>query len=277
MGTAGYPVDEERIEMNQGLPGHEPGDAAATDESGLAERLIRDEFSDPAPAQRARSHREAKHAVAAETSSVAQADGAGADPGAHTGTDDAAGALWDETAKVRVVEVGPPAADDTIVLAAPIIHEEFTQPKRAPKSRSHRAGMLAGLGVVGVLLVVLVVFAPGGSKPRLPAQSVHDVSPISASGPKTAAATTPTTAVATTTPPAPASTTTTPPKPGGTITTYISYTEVPGSTTPAQTVTPATTASAPPPTTAPPQTTTTTTPPPTTTTPTTHCLLIFCS
>lgn len=264
--------------MNQGLPGHQPGDAAATDESGLAERLIRDEFSDPAPAHRARSHREAKHAAQAETSSVAQADGAGADPGADTGTDDAAGALWDETAKVPAVEVGPPAADDTIVLAAPIIHEEFTQPKRAPKSRSHRAGMLAGLGVVGVLLVVLVVFAPGGSKPRLPAQSVHDVSPISASGPKTAAATTPTTAVATTPSSAPAaSTTTTPPKPGGTITTYISYTEVPGSTTPVQTVTPATTASAPPPTTAPPQTTTTTTPPPTTTTPTTHCLLIFCS
>jgi hypothetical protein len=272
-GTTGNPVDEERIEMNQRASGPEPGDTAATDESGLAERLIRDEFSDLAPAHRARSHREAKHAAESETSSVAQADG--------NGVDGTFVAFSDDTAKVPVVEVGPPAADDTIVMGAPIIHEEFAQPKRAPKLRSHRAGMLAGLGVVGALLVVLVVFAPGGSKPRLPAQSVHDVSPISASGPRTAAATTPTTAAPTTTSSAPAaSTTTTPaPKPGGTITTYISYTEVPGSTTPAQTVTPATTASAPPQTTAPPPTTTTTTapPPPTTTTPTTHCLLIFCS
>jgi hypothetical protein len=268
-------VDEERIEMNQGASGHEPGDTAATDESGLAERLIRDEFSDPAPAPRARSPRAVKHAAAVETSSLAQADGSAADSGPPTSTDGAAVAFSDETAKVPVVEVGPPGADDTIVLAAPIIHEEFAQPKSAPNSRSYRTGMLAGLGVVGALLVVLVVFAPGGSKPRLPAQSVHDVSPISASGPKTAAATTPTTAAPTTPSSAPAaSTTTTPPKAGGTITTYISYSEVPGSTTPAQTVTPATTASAPPQTTAPPPTTTTTTaPPPTTTTTAPRCLL----
>ncbi len=69
--------------------------------------------------------------------------------------------------------------------AAPIIHEEFVAAQSAADSRSHRTGMLAGLAVVGALLVVLVVLAPGGSKPRLPAQSVHDVSPISASGPKT--------------------------------------------------------------------------------------------
>ena len=263
--------------MNQGAPGHEPGDTAATDESGLAERLIRDEFSDPAPAHRARSHREAKHAAESGTSSSAQADGAGA----ASPTVGAAASFSDDTAQVPVVEVGPPGADDTIVMGAPIIHEEFAQPKRPSKSRSHRTGMLAGLGVVGALLVVLVVFAPGGSKPKLPAQSVHDVSPISASGPRTAAATTPTTAAPSTTSstaPAP-SPPTTPPNKSETISTIITYTVVPGSTVPVETVTPATTASAPPQTTAPPPTTTTTAPPPppTTTTPTTHCLLIFCS
>ncbi len=273
MGTAGYPVDEERIEMNQGESGRGPGDAAATDESGLAERLIRDEFSDPAPTHRARPQREARHAAAAGASSPAPTNGAEVDPSVPAATFGAVAASSDETAQVPVVKVGPPAADDTIVMGAPIIHEEFVQPRRASKGRSHRAGMLAGLGVVGALLVVLVVFAPGGSKPKLPAQSVHDVSPISASGPKTAAATTPTTAASTTTSSAPAtSTTTIPPRPGGTITTYISYTEVPGSTVPAQTVTPATTASAPPQTTAPP-TTTTTSPPTTTTTTAPRCLL----
>jgi hypothetical protein len=276
VGTTGYPVDEERIEMNQGESGRGPGDAAATDESGLAERLIRDEFSEPASTHRDRPQRVPRHAAAA---SVAPTHGAEVDPSGPASTNGAAASSADETAQVPVVGVGAAAADDTIVLGAPIIHEEFVPPKRASKGRSHRAGMLAGLGVVGALLVVLVVFAPGGSKPRLPAQSVHDVSPISASGPKTAAATTPTTAAQTTTPTTAApSTTTIPPRPGGTITTYISYTEVPGSTVPAQTVTPATTASAPPQTTAPPSTTTTTSPPQTTTTTTApRCLLgILC-
>jgi hypothetical protein len=264
--------------MNQGQSGHEPGDAALSGEPGLAERLIRDEFSEPAPPARGRFHREAKNGAQAGAVSPANEVAAAPEPGLQTGTSVEPAPFSDETAKVPAVEVGPPAADDTIVLAAPIIHEEFVQPKRAPKARSHRTGMLAGLGVVGALLVVLVVFAPGGSKPRLPAQSVHDVSPITASGPKTAAATTPTTAASTTTSSAPAaSTTTTPPRQGETITTYISYTEVPGSTTPVETVTPAaatttpTTAASPPPTTA---VTTTTLPPVTTTT---HCFLILCN
>lgn len=252
--------------MNQGTSGHGPGDTAATEESGLAERLIRDEFPDPAPAHRVRSRRDTKHAAGDEAATPGDANGTDAGLVAASGT---MAASPEDTAQVPVVEVGPSEADDTIVLGAPIIHDEFVPPRRASKSRSHRTGMLAGLGVVGALLVVLVVFAPGGSKPRLPAQSVHDVSPISASGPKTAAATTPTTAAAssTTTSTAPASSpTTTPSSKGETITTYITYTEVPGSTVPVETVTPATTASAPPQTTAPPATTTTTAPPQTTTT-----------
>lgn len=264
--------------MNQGASGREPGDTAATDESGLAERLIRDEFSEPAPAHRARAHGATKNGEAA-AASQANGAGAGVGPAPDTGTDYVA-AFSDDTAQVPVIETSPTTADDTIVMAAPIIHEEFTPPKRAAKSRSHRAGMLAGLGVVGAILVVLVVFAPGGSKPKLPAQSVHDVSPISASGPKTAAATTPTTAAPTTTAPsAPAaSPTTSPPSKGETISTIVTYTVVPGSTTPAQTVTPPATSAAPQ-TTAPPQTTTTTTapPPPTTTTTAPHCILILCS
>ncbi len=98
--------------------------------------------------------------------------------------------------------------------------------------------MLAGLGVVGALLVVLVVFAPGSGQPRLPVQSVHDVSPITASGPKTEAATTPTTAAPSTTSSAPAASTTTTPRQqqGETITTFVTYSRVPG-TTPAQTPT----------------------------------------
>jgi cytoskeletal protein RodZ len=177
------------------------------------------------------------------------------------------------TAEIPVVasEVAP--WDETIVVSAPAIHEAFVEPRRQrPRSRSHRVGMLAGLGVVGALLAVLLVFAPGGSKPRLPAQSVHDVSPIAASGPRTDAATTPSTAAPTTTSSAPAAPTTTQPHQSETITTFVTYTLVPGTATPATTAPPATTP------TAPPATTTTTTPPTTTTTtaPPQHCLLGLC-
>jgi len=39
------------------------------------------------------------------------------------------------------------------------------------RARSQRAGVLGGLAAVGLLLAVLVLVAPGGSKPRLPARA----------------------------------------------------------------------------------------------------------
>ncbi|HWD56603.1 MAG TPA: hypothetical protein VG346_15875 [Acidimicrobiales bacterium] len=249
--------------MSEELSGLEPDDTAAPADPGVAERLIREEFSDTLPAHRVRFHREHKEDAASASG------GAAAEAAVGDGLEAAA---THRTAKVPRVGSEPPSAEETIAVSTAAIHEAFAEPKRQPRSRSHRGGMLAGLGVVGVLLAVLVLLAPGGSKPRLPAQSVHDVSPLTASGPKTDAATTPSTAAPTTTSSAPTSTTTTPqPHQGETITTFITYTLVPGAT---PTVAPATAPSATA-TTAPPATTTTTSPPQTTTTTTRTCLLIF--
>lgn len=232
--------------MDEQVTGLLSGEAAAPEESGLAERLIREEFAETTHAHRAWFQR-------AELASV-----------------------FDETAQVPIVAAAP--ADHMPVTDPGAIHEEFAEPSRPPRFRSHRAGMLAGLGVVGALLAVLVLLAPGSGKPRLPAQSVHDVSPISASGPKTEAATTPSTAApSSTTSSAPVSaTTTTPAHQGVTTPSTVTYVYLPGTTTPA--ATPTTSAPAATPTTSPPPpptTTTTTTTPPTTTT---SCLLgIVCN
>lgn len=238
--------------MDEEVTGLLAREAAAPEESRLADRLIHDEFAQATHAHRARFHRD------------------GTVP-------DSAGVL-DETAPVPVVAATAAAGE-----SLKTIHEEFAEPARPPRFRSHRAGMLAGLAVVGALLAVLVLLAPGSGKPRLPAQSVHDVSPISASGPKTAAATTPSTAAPSTTSSAPGSTTTTTvqaqPHQSVTPPTTVTYVYQPGTTSaPAETVT--TSAPAATPTTSPPPpaptTTTTTTAPPTTTS-TTSCLLVICN
>ena len=139
----------------------------------------------------------------------------------------------DKTAPVAVVGAAAAAGEAPAATGA-VIHEEFAAP-RPPRSRSHRTGMLAGLGVVGALLAVLVVLSPGSGQPRLPQQSVHDVSPIAASGPKTAAATAPpaalpstTTSTSTSTP----STPTTQPHRSQTVGTTVTYVYSPGTTTP---------------------------------------------
>lgn len=245
--------------MDEHVTGRQPGEAAAPEEPGLAERLMNDEFADAAPSRRTRLHRDAK---SARRDASLAADGG-------------RGVAFEETAQIPVV--GTPASTR--------IHEVFAEPARPPRSRSHRAGMLAGLGVVGVLLAALVLLAPGSGKPRLPAQSVHDVSPISASGPKTAAATAPPPpAASSTTSSAVGPSTTTPqPQPHQTVTapSTVTYVYLPGSTTPD--TTPATTAgaatttptTAPPP---PPAPTTTTTSPPTTTSTTVQCFLgVICN
>jgi hypothetical protein len=266
--------------MSEKFSGLEPDDAAATD-AGLAERLIRDEFSEAAPAHHTWFHREAKaEATGAGESLGEEAAGSGVASGDEALVDRGLVPVAHETAEVPVVASDSPWTDETIVVSAAAIHEAFvepTRPPRPPRSRSHRAGMLAGLAVVGALLALLVVLAPGGSKPRLPAQSVHDVSPVAASGPKTDAATTPSTSAPTTTSSAPAASTTSTPsqRQGETITTFITYSLVPGTPAVAPTTAPAATTP-----TAPADTTTTTAPPPPTTTPTTapkHCLLgILC-
>jgi hypothetical protein len=222
--------------MDEQLTGPGSGEAAAPEESGLAERLIREEFGAPT-------------SVFAETAPVPVVAAA--------------------TAEAAV----PEAAHGSI-------HEEFAEPVRPSPLRSHRTGMLAGLGVVGALLAVLVLLSPGSGQPRLPVQSVHDVSPITASGPKTAAATVlpaalPSTTSSTTTP-------TTQPRRSETVPTTVTYVVTPGTSTPAPAPAPAspptTGAPAPPPTTAPPPPTTTPTTSPPTTTPTTHCVLgILCN
>ncbi len=247
--------------MSEEWSGPEPDDLAAPADPGVAERLIRDEFSDASAARRTRFHRETKESVVGGLDER-DVPGVAAEARSADAPHEAVGPVFDATAEVPVVAVGAAA-----------IHEAFVEPRRAPRSRSHRGGMLAGLGVVGALLAVLVVLAPGGSKPRLPAQSVHDVSPITASGPKTDAATPPSTVAPSTTSSAPASTTTTPqPRQSGTITTFITYSLVPGATpavAPATAPTETTTTVA-------PQTTTTTAPPQTTTTTTTkkNCFLV---
>ena len=70
-------------------------------------------------------------------------------------------------------------------------HDELDEAASEQRPESHRRGRLGGLAVIGVLLAVLVALSPGGSTPRLPAQTVHDVGPVLTVGPKTAAATTP--------------------------------------------------------------------------------------
>jgi hypothetical protein len=247
--------------MSEKWSGHGPDDLAAPADTGVAERLIREEFSDASPAHRTWFHREGKEAVAGAPND-GDVPGLAAQARSAEAPHDAVVPVVHATAEVPAVTPDQPPTDATIAIGAVAIHEAFVEPKRPPRSRSHRGGMLAGLGVVGALLAVLVVLAPGGSKPRLPAQSVHDVSPITASGPKTDAATVPPTAVPTTTSSAPASTTTTPHQ-SETITTFITYSLVPG-VTPAVAPSPAAPAATT--TTAPPTTTTTTSPPSTTTT-----------
>jgi hypothetical protein len=180
--------------------------------------------------------------------------------------------VLDKTAPVPVVGAAAPAGEGLVATGA-AIHEEFAAPVRPPRSRSHRTGMLAGLGVVGALLAVLVLLSPGSSQPRLPQQSVHDVSPIAASGPKTAAATVlPTAVPSTTTSTSAPSTPTTQPHRSQTVPTAVTDVYLPGTTTPPPT--PTTSAPAPAPSTAPPPPpTTTTTAPPTTTTTAKHCIL----
>jgi hypothetical protein len=213
--------------MDEQLTGHTSGEAAPPEESGLAERLIREEFGAPT-------------------------------------------SVFAETAPVPVVASATPAGDASVAAGA-AIHEEFVEPDQPSPSRNHRTGMLAGLGVVGILLAVLVMLSPGSGQPRLPVQSVHDVSPIAASGPKTAAATVlpaalPSTTSSTTAP------STTQPHQSETAPTTVTYVYAPKPTTPAPT--PTTSAPAPTPTTAPPPPpTTTTTSPPTTTTTAKHCIL----
>ena len=245
--------------MDEDVTGRVPGDAQGPEDSTLAERLIHDEFGDAAPGHRAWFHRDAK--TAGPDAPAPEADRAQRSSG------------FEDTAQVPVVAT----ADKTNAVGAAAIHEEFAaDPARRPRARSHRTGMLAGLGVVGALLAVLVLLAPGSGKPRLPVQSVHDVSPISASGPRTAAATapTPTTSAASTTSSTagPGPTTTTQPRQGVTVPSTVTYVYLPGTTTPDQTSTttpPDTTPSTAPP----PPPTTTTTSPPTTTTTTKNCFL----
>jgi hypothetical protein len=184
--------------------------------------------------------------------------------------------VFDETATVPLGATSAPSGD-TELGAGGAIHEEFAEPARVPRARSHRTGMLAGLGVVGALLAVLVMLSPGSGQPRLPVQSVHDVSPIAGSGPKTAAATVAPAAVSSTTSSTTApSTPTTQPHRSVTVPSTVTYVYLPG-TTPAQTPTTSAPAPAPAPapTTAPPPPppTTTTTAPPTTTTTAKHCIL----
>jgi hypothetical protein len=182
--------------------------------------------------------------------------------------------VFEQTAPVPVVATSA-ASGGPAVGSEGTIHEEFAEPARVPRARSHRTGMLAGLGVVGALLAVLVVLSPGSGQPRLPVQSVHDVSPIATIGPKTAAATVAPAAVSTTTASTTApSTPTTQPHRSVTVPSTVTYVYEPG--TPAQTPTTGAPAPAPAPATSPPPpptTTTTAPPPPTTTTTAKHCVL----
>jgi len=220
--------------MDEESTGRKSGPAAAPEEPGLADRLIREEFGEPTSAT-------------------------------------------PETTPVPVV--APAASLVAEKSARASVHQESAEPVRLPRSRSHRTGMLAGLGVVGVLLAVLVLLSPGSGQPRLPVQSVQNVSPISANGPKTAAATvqpasapSPTTSSTTPSP----STPTTQPRRSETAPTAGTYVYLPGTTAPAPPPTPTPTTSATVPTTTtapPPPPTTTTTSPPTTTTTAKHCIL----
>jgi hypothetical protein len=154
----------------------------------------------------------------------------------------------------------------------------FPLEQTAGQVRSHRRGMLAGLGAVGLLLAVLLLFGSGGTGPRIPAQSERGRAPV------TIPVRDPTTSVASTTstlsPPAPV-----PPaiKSGRGVVTDPAASPVPATvassvpvstgTTPPPASTTTTTTGAPAPA---PATTTTTAPPATATTTTTSCFLIIC-
>jgi hypothetical protein len=145
--------------------------------------------------------------------------------------------------------------------------------------RSHRRGMLAGLGVVGLLLAGLLLFGPGGTRPRPAAQGQAGRSPVTIP----VRSETTTTGSPTTTTSAPvAPTPRTGPVTDLAASTFQARAPTPAhAPTPTPTTTPGTTvprASGPATTTtttavAPAPTTTTTTPPITTTT---TCILILC-
>ncbi len=177
---------------------------------------------------------------------------------------------------------------DERAVAESLIHEEFADAGVATQPRSHRAGVLGGLAVVGILLAVLVLVSPGASPPKLPAQNVHDLGPVT-TVPRSADATSTTTPAPSSPLPAFASPTTlpqgggshgvtvrtTPPAPNGPSLLTSSAPSAANPATPAPTT--STTVATPPPTTTttnPPATTTTT---PTATTTTTSCFLgVFC-
>jgi hypothetical protein len=145
--------------------------------------------------------------------------------------------------------------------------------------RSHRKGMLAGLGVLGLVLAGLLLFGPGGTRPRPAAQSQAGRSPVTI--PVGSETTTAASSTTTTTAPAPPT-----PKTGPVTdlaaSTFQVKVKVP---TPAHASAPTTAPSTTVPHAPAPSTTTTTTavvPPPTTTTTsppvttTTSCILILC-
>lgn len=158
--------------------------------------------------------------------------------------------------------------------------EGFAPATGSPALRSHRRGMLAGLGAVGLLLAVLLLLGSGGSKPRLAAQGRLGHSPVTIPvRTKASVATTTTTATHLTVPTAPAgqgfvanasakaSSGSVPASPQTT-----SPTRTPTSTTALSTTTTSAPVAAPPPT----AVTTTTTGPPSTTTTTSCILVVLC-
>ncbi len=152
-------------------------------------------------------------------------------------------------------------------VAEQLVHEEFVDTDVAAQPRSHRAGVLGGLAVVGILLAVLVLASPGASPPKLPAQSVHDLGPVT-----TVPRSTDATSTTSTTTPGPlsalsavASPTAVPHRASGHGVTVRTTPPAPnGASLVAASAQPASTITAP--VASPPPTTTTTTPPATTTT-----------
>jgi hypothetical protein len=150
-------------------------------------------------------------------------------------------------------------------------HDESIPP------RSHRRGMLAGLGVLGLVLAGLLLFGPGGTRPRPAVQGQAGRSPVTI--PVGSETTTAASSTTTTTAPAPPTPRTGPvtdlaastfqvkvPTPVHASTpAFVPSTTVPRAPAPATTTT--TTAVAP------PSTSTTTSPPVTTPT---SCILILC-
>jgi hypothetical protein len=148
--------------------------------------------------------------------------------------------------------------------------------------RSHRRGMLAGLGAIGLLLAGLLVFGPGGTGPKPAARSQGGPSPVTIPVGSNAAAAGSSTTTTTVVPPAPTPKT-------GSVTDLAASTYQVRAPTPARSSTPTSTPAHVPTTTvppsppaattttttapAPPLTTTTTSPPVTTTT---SCVLFLC-